>query len=133
MDPGTHGSNGASNVHMNPCPDGIQKSPHGIIILFILYETHYNNILFLLGVGGGHMMHQGSKRQYTQNLELASSYLRLAFSQKCFFESRVARAKVETSKRVLKRLLVGHTKAAQQVLIWGHEVGRVIAVEYNAP
>ena len=53
MDPGTHGSNGASNVHLNPCPDGIQKSPHGIIILFILYETHYNNILFLLGGGGG--------------------------------------------------------------------------------
>ena len=53
MDPGTHGSNGASNVHMNPCPDGIQKSPHGIIILFILYETHYNNVLFLLGGGGG--------------------------------------------------------------------------------
>ena len=79
------------------------------------------------------MIHQGSKRQYTQNLELVSSYLRLAFSQKCFFESQVARAKVETSKRVLKRLLVGHTKAAQQVLIWGHEVGRVIAVEYNAP
>ena len=50
-----------------------------------------------------------------------------------FFESQVARAKVETSKSVLKRLLVGHTKAAQQVLIWGHEVGRVIAVQYNAP
>ena len=111
MDPGTHGSNGASNVHLNPCPDGIQKSPHGIIILFILYETHYNNILFLLGGGGGggHMMHQGSKRQYTQNLELASSYLRLAFSQKCFFESQVDRAKVETNKSAVKSLLALHT------------------------
>ena len=55
------------------------------------------------------MMHQGSKRQYTQNLELASSYLRLAFSQKCFFESQVDRVKVETNKSALKSLLALHT------------------------
>ena len=42
-------------------------------------------------------------------LELPSSYLRLAFSQKCFFESQVDRAKVETNKSALKRLLALHT------------------------
>ena len=61
---------------MNPYPGGIQNSSRGIIILFIFYKTHYNNILLLcifcylvnnisLGVWGGGGAYDPPREQKT--------------------------------------------------------------------
>ena len=120
----------------------VQKLSHGQrnipLWFWYMYSTfHYCSFCTKLTITsilfwGAIWSTEGARVQYTRNLERTSSCLRLAFSQKCFFESHVAGAEVGTNKSALKGLLALHTQAAQELPIWSHKVGRLIEVEYIA-